>query len=172
MAVRATPLEIFTTTHRITGELHPGPQGLYAFLNRPTESSVEISAVRIHALYQLPDEAEEVSSLWMVKSEIAVMAAGSRGEIGATGTARGGYTKPFPHRVRILLNGYEIRALVESAGKLDFSGLILEGERFFVPAYEAELRAVLFPKVHLSAGGLLFNRRMVQAVSLLQRTAG
>ncbi len=171
MAVRAMPLEIFTTTHRITGQIHAGPLGLFAFVNRLTESSLEIEAVQIHALHQLPEEAESLPSLWMVKAEIAVMAVGSRGEIGSTGGARGGYTKPFPHRVRILLTGYEIRALIESAGKLDFSGLILEGERLFVPAYEAELRAVLFPRVQLAAGGVLFNRRMVQAISL-QRTGG
>ena len=171
MAVRPTSLEIFTTTHHITGQVHPGPLGLFAFVNRPTESSLEIEAAHIHALHQLPEEAESLPSLWMVKAEIAAIAVGSRGEIGATGGARGGYTKPFPHRVRILLTGYEIRALVESAGKLDFSGLVLEGERLFVAAYEAELRAVLFPRVQLAAGGVLFNRRMVQAISL-QRGAG
>lgn len=169
---RPTMLEIFTTTHRITGQLHPGPQGLFAFVNRPTESSIEIEAARVHALHQLPEEAESFPSLWMVKAEIAVMAVGSRGEIGSTGGARGGYTKPFPHRVRILLTGYELRALVESAGKLDFSSLVLEGERLFVPAFEAELRAVLFPRVQLAAGGVLFNRRMVQAISVVQRPVG
>jgi hypothetical protein len=171
MAVRPTALEIFTSTHHITGHIHPGPLGLFAFVNRPTESSLEIEAVHIHALHQLPEEAETLPSLWMVKAEIAVIAVGSRMEIGSTGGARGGYTKPFPHRVRVLLTGYELQGLIESAGKLDFSGLILEGERLFVAAYESQLRAVLFPRVQLAAGGVLFNRRMVQAISLQRASA-
>jgi hypothetical protein len=169
MSSRPTAVEVYTTSHRIVGHLFPGPQGLFAFLNRATESAVEVQDVQVHALHQDPAQGESCPSLWMVKAEMAVIAVGARGEIGATGGARGGYTKPFPHRVRILLEGYEIRGWIETAGKLDFGAVVLEGERYFVPAYESTLQAVLFPRVQLEAGGLLFNRNMVQAISVLQR---
>jgi hypothetical protein len=170
MTDRAVPVEVFTATHRISGGMYPGPLGLFAYLNRPMESSVEIDQAQVHALHQTVEQAELHPALWMVKSEIAIVAVGSRGEVGSTGGARGGYTKPFPHRVRILLCGYEIQCLIESAGKLDFGAAVLEGDRLFAAAYDAHLQAVLFPRVTVDTGGLLFNRKMVQAMSAAQRS--
>ncbi|MEW6568099.1 MAG: hypothetical protein AB1449_08030 [Chloroflexota bacterium] len=162
-------VEIYTNLHRISGHTQPGPTGLFSFFNRLTESTVEIEDARIAALHQTAEQAESTARLWMVKAEIAAVAAGSRGDIGPIGTVRGGYTKPFPHRVRIVVGGYELRGLVETPGKLDFGALVLEGDSLFMPIYDARLNAILFPRTKIESPAILFNRKMVVSLTLVQK---
>ncbi len=169
MAKGTTQIEIYTNLHRINGHTQPGPSGLFSFFNRLTESTVEIEEARITALHQTMDQAEKTPRLWMVKAEIAAVAAGSRGDIGPISTVRGGYTKPFPHRVRVVVGGYELRGLVETPGKLDFGALAVEGDSLFMPIYDASLSAILFPRVKIETPAILFNRKMVVGLMLLPK---
>ena len=169
MLRRAVGVEILTPTHRIAGQLQAGSQGLFSFLNLPTESGVDVDDASLCPLYVPWEEAEKVGTLWLVKSEIAVVAVANRADIGLVGTARGGYTKPFPYHVRVLAGGFEVRCLVEWPGKLDFSGLVLEGNRPFVAAYDARVRALLFPKVVLDPPAVLFNGKMVMGIAMVHR---
>ncbi len=169
MAKGTIPVDIYTNLHRISGHTQPGPAGLFSFFNRLTESTVEIEDARITALHQTLDQAERAPRLWMVKAEIAAVAAGSRGDIGPISTVRGGYTKPFPHRVRVVVGGYELRGLVETPGKLDFGALVVEGDSLFMPIYDASLSAILFPRVKIEAPAILLNRKMVVGLTLLPK---
>lgn len=63
---------VYTTTHRITGQVTPGAQGLFSYLNRPTESYVEIEDGEMNPLHQITKQAESVDQLWLVKGEIAL----------------------------------------------------------------------------------------------------
>lgn len=170
MAKGTIQIEAYTNLHRVRGHMQPGPAGLFSFFNRPTESTIEIEEARITALHQTPDQAERAPRLWMVKAEIAAVAAGSRGDIGPISTVRGGYTKPFPHRVRVVVGGYELRGLVETPGKLDFGALVVEGDSLFMPIYDASLNAILFPRVKIEAPAFLLNRKMVVGLTLLPKT--
>jgi len=169
MIRRPIPIEVFTTLHRISGKLQANAPGIFSFLNLPTESGVDIDDALLAPLLQPWEQAEKVGSIWLVKSEIAVVVVGSRGDVGPTGTTRGGYTKPFPHRVRILLAGYELRGLIESAGKLDFGGLVFDTDSPFIAMYDVQLRAVLFPRVTLESPAVLINRKLVTAITLQHR---
>ena len=169
MVRRPVAVEILTPSHRIAGHLQATSQGLFSFMNLPTESGIDLEEAALCPLYVPWEQAEKVGALWLVKSEIAIVVVGNRGEVGVVGTARGGYTKPFPHRVRVLLAGFELHALVEGPGKLDFGGLVLEGTRPFIPAFEAKVRALLFPQVAMEAPAVLFNGKMVMGISLLPR---
>ena len=169
MARRTVAVDIFTATHRIAGQVQAGSQGLFGFFNLPTESGVDVEEANLCPLYVPWDRAEKVGGLWLVKSEIALVAVGNRTEMGIVGTARGGYTKPFPYRIRILLGGYEAHGMVEWPGKLDFNGLILEANRLFVAAYEARIQALLFPQVVMDSPAILFNGKMVMGISQLHR---
>lgn len=169
MIKRPMPIEVLTALHRISGKLQANAPGIFSFLNLPTESGIDIDDASIAPVLQPWESAEKVGSIWLVKSEIAVVLVGSRGDIGPTGTARGGYTKPFPHRVRILLAGFELRGLIESPGKLDFGGLVIEGDRPFLVVYDAQVRAILFPRLALESPAVLINRKLVTAISLVHR---
>ena len=160
---------IYTTTHRITGQVTPGAQGLFGYLNRPTESYVEIEDGEMNPLHQITKQAESVDQLWLVKGEIAAVIVESRTGLGPSIAARAGYTKPFPHWVHILVGGYELRGLIESGVRFDFAALMFEGDSNFVPMYNAKLTAILFPRVQADAPAMVFNRAMVHALNLIPR---
>jgi hypothetical protein len=115
------------------------------------------------------EEGDPCKQLWLVKTEIAAILVGGRAELGPGGATRAGYTKPFPHWVRILLNGYELRGLIESGARFDFAALLFEGDVSFVPLYNARLSAILFPRVQSDAAAMVFNRSLVHGINLLPR---
>jgi hypothetical protein len=166
---KTTTVEIFTATHRISGQVSPGPAGLFSFLNLPTESSVEVEEAELNLLYLVGQPPELCPRLWLVKNEMVAVLVRSLGELGPASAVRGGYTKPFPHAVRIVIGGYELRGLIQGGGRFDFRSLMFEGESRFLPLFDGKLSALLFPKVRDEAPGILFNRAMVSTMSPLPR---
>jgi hypothetical protein len=80
---------------------------------------------------------------------------------------KAGYTKPFPHWVRVLVDGFELQGQIQTGGRFDFSAVMFEGESLFIPLFEATIGAMLFPRVKSQAPAMLFNRKMVQGISLI-----
>ena len=105
--------------------------------------------------------------MWLVKKEIVAILVDNRAGLGPASVVRAGYTKPFPHWVRIVLGGYEIVGQLQSGGRFDFGAVMFEGENPFVPIYDARISALLFPKAKSKAPALVFNRNMVNALSLV-----
>lgn len=169
MIRKPIPVEVYTTTHRARGLIHPGAAGLFATLNLPTESFIELEEAEFSRLHEINKEPDRPKRLWLVKADIAAVAVGSRGELGPTTAALRGYTKPFPHWVRVFVQGYELVGQVQTGGQFDFGALMSEGEATFLPLFEASLSATLFPRVRTQARALLFNRRLVNAMYLLPR---
>lgn len=161
------PVVLYTATHSISGQIVPGTQGLFSYLNLPTESYIEIGQGTISPLHQIAQEPETFPQLWLVKDEIVAVLVETRGGLGPSSTVRAGYTRPFPHWVRILAGGYEIRGSLQSGARFDFAALMFEGESNFVPLYDAGISAILFPRVQAEAPAMVFNRRMVHAINLL-----
>jgi hypothetical protein len=166
-AKRPIAVEVFTPTHRVLGIAYPGPAGLYSYMNLRTESYVELEDAEFCALHRFPEGCEKTGRTWLVKSEIAAVLARSRGDLGAAGLTRAGYTRPFPYRVRIQVGGYEIQGLLESGGRFDFGAVMFEGDSQFVTLQTTELAAILFPRVTSTAPAMLFNRSMVTALNML-----
>lgn len=164
---RPIPVILYTTTHRISGQIVPGTQGMFSYLNLPTESYIEIGGGTIIPLHQIAQPPETFPQLWLVKDEIVAVLVETRGGLGPSSTVRAGYTRPFPHLVRILAGGYEIRGSLQSGARFDFAALMFEGESNFVPLYEANLSAILFPRVQAEAPAMVFNRTMVHGLNLL-----
>jgi hypothetical protein len=133
----------------------------------PTESSVLIESGSMVALHQMTQEPEMFDQLWMVKNEIAAVLVGNRAGLGPASTVKAGYTKPFPHWVRVMVGGYRIDGQIQSGGRFNFGAIMFEGGNAFIPIYDARLLALLFPKVNTEAPALMFNRGMVQAMTLL-----
>ncbi|MCJ7513530.1 MAG: hypothetical protein MUO23_11245 [Anaerolineales bacterium] len=165
-------VEAYTATHQIRGNVHPGTTGLFSHMNLPTESSLEVEEAEISLLYQIGQAQEASSRLWLVKNEIVAVLVHSLGELGPSSAVRSGYTKPFPHMVRVVVGGYELRGLVHGGGRFDFRAMMFEGESRFLPLFDAHLTALLFPKVSSEAPAMLFNRSMVTTVSQIGREPG
>jgi hypothetical protein len=164
---RPISVDLFTSTHRISGQIVPGTQGLFSYLNLPTESYIEIEEGEISPLHQITQPPETFFQLWLVKSEIVAVLVETRGGLGPSSTVRAGYTRPFPHWVRIIASGYEIRGSLQSGARFDFAALMFEGNSNFMPLYDAKLSAILFPRVQAEAPAMVFNRTMVHAINLL-----
>lgn len=164
---RSISVVLYTPTHSISGQIVPGTQGLFSYLNLPTESYIEIGGGTISPLHQITQSPETFPQLWLVKDEIVAVLVETRGGLGPASTVRAGYTRPFPHLVRILSGGYEIRGSLQSGARFDFAALMFEGESNFVPLYDANLSAILFPRVQAEVPAMVFNRTMVHAINLL-----
>ncbi len=164
---RPTAIEVFTSTHWIRGSITPGAQGIFSHLNLPTESSIELESGELSPLHEVGQKSEPFTTLWLVKSEILGILVTNRAGLGPASMTRSGYTKPFPHWVRILLEGFELIGQIQAGGRFDFRAVIFEGGNLFVPLYDARVTALFFPRVTADAPALVFNRKRVQGISVI-----
>jgi hypothetical protein len=162
-------VEVYTASHRITGTLSPGSAGVLAYLNMATESFVEFEEAALSPLHQVGQQAESCSKIWLMKSDIVAVLVESRAELGIGGGTRAGYTKPFPHWVRMFAGGYELRGLINSGGRFDAGAVLYEGSSTFLGLYNAKLQAILFPRARAEAPAMALNRSSVRAISLLPK---
>jgi hypothetical protein len=164
-------VEIYTTSHRILGRIDPGASGLFSHLNIPTTNYLALEGAHLNRLHQPTRMVARYPTLWVVKNTIVTVLLSNRGEVGPAGVARGGYTTTMPHWVHLVLGGYELQGQVETPGKFNFGSFMIEGDRIFIPLYNTELIAILFPDIRASSPAMLFNREMVDAIALLPREA-
>ena len=169
MATRTISVEVYTASHRILGRVHPTASGFFSFVNDPTNSSLELEGAHLFRLHQPAKMVSRYQSFWLVKSEIVAILLSNRTELGPTGFSRGGYSTNVPHWVRIVMGAYELVGIIETPGKFNFSALMFEGDRYFMPIYNSRLSAILFPSVTGESAAMVFNRRMVDAMALLTR---
>ncbi len=162
-------VEIYTESHRMLGRIDAGTHGLFGFLNVPTRSSIEVEGAHLTRLHQPARMVARYNRLWLMKHEIVAILLSARAELGPMTMVRAGYSTVVAHWVHIMLGGYELRGAVETSGRFDFDALMVEGERIFVPIYNAELTAILFPNIRADSLAALFNREMVDAMSLLPK---
>jgi hypothetical protein len=162
-------VEIYTSSHRVLGRVEAGPTGLYSHLNLPTTSIIEVDGAHLNRLHQPGRLVSRYTAMWLVKREIVAVLLSNRAEVGSVSISRGGFTTTVPHWVHILLGGYELRGIYETAGKFNAGATLFEGDRAFVPIYSAELTAILFANVVARSPAILFNRDMVDSLALLPR---
>lgn len=162
-------VEIYTESHRVLGRVEAGAMGLFSHLNLPTTSIIEVDGAHLNRLHQPGRLVSRYNAMWLVKREIVVVLLSNRAEVGSVSITRGGFTTTVPHWVHILLGGYELRGVFETAGKFNAGATLFEGDRLFIPIYSAELTAILFPNVVARSAAMLFNRDMVDSMALLPK---
>ncbi|MDP2974600.1 MAG: hypothetical protein Q8N45_00150, partial [Anaerolineales bacterium] len=82
-----------------------------------------------------------------------------REEAGPQALARGGYQNLIKYPIRVTTQVYELEGTLEWAGRFDFSTVIMEGTRDFVPLYDTTLTAILIPGLRIESPAVLFNRK-------------
>lgn len=162
-------VEIYTVSHRVLGRITPGSAGLYGFMNVPTRSSIEVEGAHLSRLNQPARLIARYPKLWLSKENVVCVLLSSRSELGPVSVARHGYTSVVANWVHILLPGYELRGMMETAGKLDIGSIMVESERTFTPLYNAEMEAIMFPEIQGNAPALLFNNGRITALSRLRK---
>jgi hypothetical protein len=64
---------------------------------------------------------------------------------------------------------FEIEGIMELSGRFDFTGLMTDGSREFIPVFNATLTGILIPNLRIESGGMLINRRQIDLVALLNQ---
>lgn len=166
MTQRVIPADFYTPSYRIVGKVMVPNTGLMGLINDQMNSFMEIMdarMARVHMPSKLVDHYEVVR---IVKSQIFAIALTRREDIGPQALARGGYVRLNEYPVRIATPVYELQGTLEWAGRFDFSTVMVEGSRDFVPIYNSMLTAVLIPALKVESPAVLFNRRQVDLLAL------
>lgn len=166
MTHRVVAADFFTPSYRIVGKTMVPNTGLLGLVNDPTTSFMEILDARLaraHMPSKLVDHYEVVR---IVKSQVFAIALARREDIGPQALARGGYVRLTEFPMRITTPVYELDGVLEWAGRFDFSTIMVEGTRDFVPMYNATITAILIPTLRVESPAVLFNRTQVDILAL------
>jgi hypothetical protein len=164
---RFLPADIYTSGYRIVGKIMSSTNGIMGIMNDINKSHVEIHdarLARIHMPTKLVDHFEVVR---LIKAQVFAICAARREDLGPTGVQRGGYSSIVELPARLATNVYELEGKLEVAGRFDFSMMIADKTRNFIPLYEATLSAILIPNLKVETPALLFNREKVDLLALL-----
>lgn len=163
---RFLPADILTSSYRVVGKISVSTNGAMGLMNDPTHSYMEVMdarLARIHMPTKLVDHFEVVR---MFKRQIFAIALPRREDLGPQALVRGGFGTVTEYPVRLTTQVYEIEGTVEYPGRFDFSALMAEGTRDFVPIFDAILTATLIPTLRVESPGMLFNRKQVDLLAL------
>jgi len=103
----------------------------------------------------------------LIKSQVIAVCAARREDLGPTGMQRSGYSSISVLPARLTTEVYELEGKLEVGGRFDFSVMIADKGRNFIPLYEAVLTAILIPNLKVECPAILFNREKVELLALL-----
>jgi hypothetical protein len=166
MTQRSVPADFYTPSYRIVGKVMVPNTGLMGLINDQINSFMEILDARLARLHMPSKLVDHYEVVRIVKSQIFAIALTRREDIGPQALARGGYVRLNEFPVRIATPVYELQGTLEWAGRFDFSTIMVEGSRDFVPIYNSMLTAILIPALKVESPAVLFNRRQVDLLAL------
>jgi hypothetical protein len=159
--------DILTSGYRVVGKIMVSNNGAMGMLNDPTHSAVEVNdahLARLHMPTKLVDHFELVR---MMKKHIYAVCMARREDLGPAALVRGGFTSVIEYPIRITTQMFEIEGIMELPGRFDFTSLITEGTREFLPILSATLTAILIPNLRVESAGMLINRNQIDLIALL-----
>ncbi len=168
---RFLPADLYTSGYRIVGKVMAGTSGIMGSMNDPTKSFLEIHdarLARIHMPTKLVDHFEVVR---IVKTHIFALCAARREDLGPIAIVRGGYSNVSTMPARLTTPVYEVEGKLEVSGRFDFSILISDSTRNFIPVFDVSLTAILIPNLKAESPAILFNRERIDMMALLNQRA-
>ncbi len=163
---RFLPADILTSSYRVVGKVMVSTNGAMGLLNDPTHSYMEVHDARLARIHMPTKLVDHFEVIRMFKRQIFVVAMSRREDLGPQAVVRGGFGSFTEYPVRLTTQVYEMDGKLELPGRFDFSALMAEGSRDFVPIYDASLTAILIPNLHVESPGMLFNRTQVDLLAL------
>lgn len=163
---RLIPADFLTSGYRIVGKIMVPASGIMGLMNDATNSFTEVvdaKLARLHMPTKLVDHFEVVR---LVKAQVFAVCLSRREDLGPQALARGGYVRVTDFPIRVTSQVFELEGILEWAGRFDFSTIMVEGTREFVPLYAGTLTAILIPTLKIESAALLFNRRHVDLLAL------
>jgi hypothetical protein len=168
---RFLPADVYTSGYRLVGKVMVSNNGIMGVLNDITKSHLELHdarLARIHMPSKLVDHFEVVR---LVKAQVFAVCAARREDLGPSQIQRGGYSNISAVPAKLATQVYEIEGKIEVAGRFDFTTMITDKTRNFIPVYEAVLAAILIPNLKAESPGILINREKVDILALLGQRA-
>jgi hypothetical protein len=163
---RLLSADFYTPSYRIVGKVMIPNTGIVGLLNDNTNSFMEILDARLARLHMPSKLVDHYEIVRVVKSQIFAITLARREDLGPQALARGGYVRLSEIPVRITTPVYEMQGTLEWAGRFEFSAVMVEGTRDFIPIYNASLTAILIPALKAESQAALFNRRQVDLLAL------
>ena len=161
--------DILTSGYRVAGKIAVTTHGAMGFLNDPTHSTLEIHDARMARLHMPTKLVDHFEIVRMMKKQVHAICMPRREDLGPHALVRGGYTSVVEYPVRITTQMFEIEGTMELPGRFDFTALMAEGSREFVPVFNATLTAILIPNLRVESAGMLVNRKLVDIMALLNQ---
>jgi hypothetical protein len=165
-------VELITAHYRIKGKVAVTSAGLIGTVNESTASSVEIKEVTVERLHR-PGEIVGRFETWeTVKDKLVAVLLEQRTDVGPPAITRAGFGRLVSYKIWAGMEGFEMFGVMEAPGKFNFAEFMFQGHRHFVPLYNATLIPVFFPQVVNRAPVLLFNRQMVEGMTIISKASG
>ena len=156
---RRIQAEFLTASYSIKGEVHVGSAGLGGYLNDSSDALVEVyeagmarnlTPSKMMAIYDLAE---------LNRKEIIAVCLKRREDVGPRLGLRVGY-EPVEYPVWLTTAEYEIEGTIEWSGHFEFSTLMAEGRRNFIPLYQANIQVIMVPKSKIECDALFVNRNL------------
>ncbi|GAB4432859.1 MAG: hypothetical protein Kow002_20600 [Anaerolineales bacterium] len=168
---RFIPVDIYTSGYRVVGKIMVANTGVIGVMNDSTNSTLEVHDARLAKVHMPTKLVDHFDLVRMVKRRVVAVCLSRVEDLGPKALTRGGYGSTVEYPVHITTQVYEVEGKLELAGRFDFQGLMYEGTREFLTAFDATLTAVLIPNVRVESPAILVNRRHADIVALLKQRA-
>lgn len=159
--------DILTSGYRVAGKIAVTTHGAMGYMNDPTHSLLEIHDARMARLHMPTKLVDHFELVRTTKSKIHAICLPRREDLGPQGIVRGGFNNVTEYNVRLTTSMFEVDGTMELPGRFDFTALVSEGAREFLPIFNATLTAILIPSLRVQSAGVLVNRKLVDLVALL-----
>ena len=166
---RFLPADILTSGYRAVGKIMVTNNGAMGVLNDPTRSVLEVNDARLARLHMPTKLVDHFELVRMMKKHVYAVCLPRREDLGPQGVVRGGYTNVVEYPIRITTQMFEIEGIMELPGRFDFTSLITEGTRDFLPIFNATLTGILIPNLRVESAGMLLNRNQIDLMALLHQ---
>jgi hypothetical protein len=166
---RFIPADVLTSGYRVVGKIMVTNNGAMGMLNDSTRSAVEIHDARLARLHMPTKLVDHFEMTRMMKTHVFAVCMARREDLGPQALVRGGYTSVVEYPLRVTTQMFEIEGIMELPGRFDFTSLLTEGTREFIPIFNATLTAILIPNLRIESSGMLINRRQVDLIALLNQ---
>jgi hypothetical protein len=166
---RFLPADVLTSGYRLVGKIMTTSNGAMGMLNDITRSALEVHDARLARLHMPTKLVDHFELVRLMKNHVYAVCMARREDLGPQALVRGGYTNITEYPVRITTQMFEIEGVLELPGRFDFTALITDGSRDFLPLFNATLTAILIPNLRVESAGMLVNRRQIDLMALLNQ---
>lgn len=168
---RFVPVDIYTAGYRVVGKVMVTNSGVIGVMNDSTNSTLEVHDARMAKVHMPTKLVDHFELVRMVKKRIVALCLSRVEDLGPKSLTRGGFGSTAEYPALITTQVYEIEGTLELTGRFDFQGLMYEGTREFLAAFDAKLTAVLIPNMHIESPAILVNRHHADIVALIGQRA-